>query len=133
MSKKEQTKAHSAEHRHCSATTNQWRRAWSSRLRRRSPHPDVASARSDELIQKTELAVAVAEETAQAEREKALDPIVSPDAAKAKRSIWAAEFSRDRLRAFWSRLWERLNEIERVANTARWKADYDAVEAKRDS
>ena len=86
-----------------------------------------------ELIDEAELAVTVAEETARAEYEKALDPIASPDAAKAKRSIWAAEFNRDRLRAFLSRLWERLDEIETAEKAARWKADYAAIEAKRDA
>lgn len=96
-------------------------------------HPGVASADLDELISKTEEAVAEAAATAQAEREKALDPIASPDAAKAEQSIWAAEFSRDRLRALLSRLWERLDEIEAAEKAARWEADYAAIEAKRDA
>jgi hypothetical protein len=95
-------------------------------------NPDVASAGLDELISKTEEAVAEAAATAQAEREKALDSIASPDTAKAEQSVWAAELRRDRLRSSLVRLWERLNEAERVASTARWKADYDAVKAKRD-
>jgi hypothetical protein len=59
--------------------------------------------------------------------------MVSPDAAKATQSIWAAEFSRDRLRAFFSRLWERLDEIETAEKAARWDADHGAIEAKRDA
>ena len=95
--------------------------------------PEVTSTDLMELIDEAELAVTVAEETARAEYEKALDPIVSPDGAKAKRSIWAAEFNRDRLGAFLSRLRERLDDIETAEKAARWKADYAAIEAKRDA
>ena len=95
--------------------------------------PQVTSTDLMELIDEAELAVTVAEETARAEYEKALDPIVSPDGAKAKQSIWAAEFNRDRLRAFLSRLWERLDDIETAEKAARWKADHAAIEAKRDA
>ena len=95
--------------------------------------PQVTSTDLMELIDETELAVAAAEETARAEYEKALDPIASPDAAKAKQSIWAAEFSRDRLRAFLSRLCRRLDEIETAEKAARWDADYAAIEPKLDA
>lgn len=94
--------------------------------------PHVASADLDELINKAEEAIAEAAATAEAERQKALDPIASPDATKAEQSVWAAEFRRDRLRSSLVRLWERLHEIERVESTARWKADYDTVKVKRD-
>jgi hypothetical protein len=94
--------------------------------------PQVASAGLDELISKTDEAVAEAAATAQAERDKALDLIASPDAAKAEQSVWAAELRRDRLRSSLVRLWERLHEVERVESTARWKADYDAVKTNRD-
>ena len=92
----------------------------------------VASADLNELISKTEEAVAEAAATAQAEREKALDPIASPDAAKAEQSVWAAELRRDRLRSSLVRLWERLHEVERSESATRWKAAYDAVKTKRD-
>ena len=95
--------------------------------------PEVTSTDLMELIDEAELAVTAAEETARAEYEKALDPMVSPDAAKAKQSIWAAEFNRDRLRAFLSRLWERLAEIETAEKATRWDADHGAIEAKRDA
>ena len=94
--------------------------------------PQVASADLDELISKTDEAVAEAAATAQAEREKALDPIASPDAAKAEQSVWAAELRRDRLRSSLVRLWERLHEVERAESATRWKADYDAVKTQRD-
>ena len=91
----------------------------------------VTLADLDELISKTEEAVAEAAATAQAEREKALDPIASPDAAKAEQSAWAAELRRDRLRSSLVRLWERLHEVERVESTGRWKADYEGQDKTR--
>jgi hypothetical protein len=127
MSIKEQTKAMEEE-----VTKQTTAESLEQQIAQALTNPDVASADLDELISKTEEAVAEAAATAQAEREKALDPIASPDAAKAEQSVWAAELRRDRLRSSLVRLWERLNEIERVASTARWKADYDAVKAKRD-
>ena len=90
--------------------------------------PQVTSTDLMELIDEAELAVTAAEETARAEHEKALDPIASPDVVKAKHSIWAAEFNRDRLRAFLSRLYERLDEIETAEKAARWDADYEFAE-----
>jgi hypothetical protein len=95
--------------------------------------PQVASTDLDELISKTEEAVAEAAATAEAEREKALDPVASPDAAKAEQSVWAAELHRDRLRSSLVRLWERLHEIESAESATRWRADYDAVKIKRDA
>ena len=95
--------------------------------------PRVTSTDLMELIDEAELAVTAAEETVRAEHERALDPIASPDVVKAKQSIWAAEFNRDRLRAFLSRLWERLDEIETAEKAARWEADYAAAEAKLDA
>jgi hypothetical protein len=49
--------------------------------------PQVTSTDLMELIDEAELAVTAAEDTVRAEHERALDPIVSPDAAKAKQSI----------------------------------------------
>lgn len=95
-------------------------------------NPDVASAELDELINQAEEATAEAAATAEAERQKALDPIASPDAAKAEQSVWAAEIRRDRWRSSLTRLWGRLHEVERAESGARWEADYNAVKAKRD-
>src|SRR6202044_2102645 len=74
-----------------------------------------------------------AEAKAQAQRERALDPIASPDAAEAERSAWAAELNRDRLRSFLSRLQQRLVEVETAEHAAQWQASYEEVEAKRDA
>ena len=59
---------------------------------------DATSADLATLSADTEAAIIQAEATAEAERAKALDPVVSPDASKAREAMQAAEFSRDRLR-----------------------------------
>jgi hypothetical protein len=53
----------------------------------------ITSAEVMELIAETEAALTMAEQRAEAEREKALNPIASPDASEAERLAWAAELS----------------------------------------
>jgi hypothetical protein len=93
----------------------------------------IGSVELRELIPETEAAHAAAEATAQAEREKALDPVASPDSAKAERSVWAAEFTRDRLRSSLTHLHQRLGEVEAAERQHDWQEDYEAVKAKRDA
>lgn len=66
--------------------------------------PHIASVELMDLMRETKRALAAAEATATAERERAFDPVASPDAAEVERSVWAAEFRRDRLRSFFSQL-----------------------------
>jgi FtsZ-binding cell division protein ZapB len=93
----------------------------------------IASMELRELIPETEAALAAAEAPAQAEREKALDPVASPDSAKAERSVWAAEFRRDRLRSSLTHLRQRLGEVEASERQRDWEEDYKAVGAKVDA
>jgi hypothetical protein len=92
----------------------------------------VASMELRELIPETEAALAAAEATAQAEREKALDPVESPDSAKAEQLVWTAEFRRERLRSSLTHLQQRLGEVEAAERQQNWQEDYEAVKAKRD-
>ena len=64
---------------------------------RRSLTADVASADIAEMIAEVESAITAADEAAEAEREKALDPALYPDPKAAREAIEAAEFARDRL------------------------------------
>jgi predicted transcriptional regulator len=61
---------------------------------------EIASSNLAVLIAETETAIAAADQAAEAEREKALDPALSPDPKAAREAIVAAEFARDRLRTF---------------------------------
>jgi hypothetical protein len=69
----------------------------------------------------TEAALTEAEATAQGEREKALDPVLSADTAEAEKVVWEAEFKRDRLRLSLSRLRQRHDEVQ-AAEHGRGKA-----------
>ena len=93
----------------------------------------TTSAEVMELIAETEAALTAAEAKAQAERERALDPIASPDAAEAERSAWAAELNRDRLHSFCSQLRQRFDEVAATEYAAQWQSTYEDVEARRNA
>jgi hypothetical protein len=96
-------------------------------------NPRVTSVELAELIPGAEAALTAAEATAQAERQKSLDPIVSADTAEAEKAVWAAEFRRDRSGSFLSQLRQRIGEIEAAEHAAHWQAEFEAVKAKRDA
>lgn len=85
------------------------------------------------LIEQMTNAVANAEETAKAEREKALDPIASPDAATSEQAVWAAELKRDRRRSELSRLRLRLDEVRAAEHAAQRQADREEITRRRDA
>jgi hypothetical protein len=84
------------------------------------------------LITEVETAIIAADKAAEAEREKALDPLASPDAAKARAVMEEAAFVRDRLRTVLPRLQERLQQVQAAEYAARWQADFEQVEGQRD-
>jgi hypothetical protein len=92
---------------------------------------NISSVELREMGPETEAALTEAEATAQGEREKALDPVLSADTAEAEKVVWEAEFKRDRLRLSLSRLRQRHDEVQAAERAARGQADYDTVEAKR--
>ena len=67
-----------------------------------------------------------------AEREKALDPLASPDITKARAAMEDAAFTRDRLRTVLPRLQQKFTEVEAAEYAARWDPDFKQVEAERD-
>src|SRR5262245_25293425 len=94
---------------------------------------DIKSSNLATLIAETEAAITTADKTAEEERTKALDPIASPDATKAREAMQAAEFSRDRLRTVLPRLMAKHKEVKEQEHAAAWMADYAAVKVKRDA
>jgi hypothetical protein len=94
---------------------------------------DIKSSDLAKLITETEGAIAAADKAAEEERERALDPIASRDATKARETMQAAEFTRDRLKTVLPRLQKRHNELQELEYYAAWKADFERVEAKRDA
>jgi hypothetical protein len=94
---------------------------------------DIKSSDLAALIVETEAAAAAADEVATKTREQALDPLISPDATKARAAMEAAAFTRDRLRTVLPRLQQRFSEVRAAEEYARWVVDYEQAEAKRDA
>jgi hypothetical protein len=94
---------------------------------------DIASADVEALITETEAAITAADTAAEEERVKALDPISSPDAAKARTAMEDAAFMRDRVRTVLPRLHARLKQVVTAEYAARWEPDFKRVEADRDA
>jgi hypothetical protein len=90
---------------------------------------DIGSSNLAALIAETETAIAAADQAAEAEREKALDPALSPDPKAAREAIEAAEFARDRLRT----LLPWLQELQAQEFLAQWHADYEGLKVVRDT
>lgn len=93
----------------------------------------VPSGEIETLIAETEQAIADAEATAEQEREKALDPIRSPDADAAREAAASAEFRRDRLRTLLPRLQARRERVAAAEYWNQWQAESDALEMIRDA
>jgi predicted transcriptional regulator len=93
---------------------------------------DTTSADLTALIAETEAAIIQVDATANAERTKALDPVLSPDAKAAREAMVAAEFDHERLHTLLPRLEQRLQQVEAAEYAARWQLDFDQVAAKRD-
>jgi hypothetical protein len=94
---------------------------------------NLPSANLALLIAETEGAIADADETAEAERTKALDPALSPDANAAREAMQAAEFARDRLRTVLPRLKERHKQVAAQEYLTEWRADFETVKVERDT
>jgi hypothetical protein len=94
---------------------------------------DITSADLATLISETEAAIAAANATAEAERTKALDLTLSPDATTARETMQAAEFTRDRLRAVLPKLKERLSQVAEREYLAKWHAAYETLKIERDA
>jgi hypothetical protein len=94
---------------------------------------DVKSSDLADLITETESAIATADKTAEEERAKALDPALSPDPKAAREAMQDAEFSRDRLKTLLPRLQARHKQLQAKEYEARWYAELEGVEAKRDA
>jgi hypothetical protein len=94
---------------------------------------DIASADLATLIAETEAAIAEADATATAEREKALDPIASPDLADARAAMDDAQFASRRLKTLLPRLQRRFTKVSDQEAYDRWVSDYERVKAMRDA
>ena len=90
-------------------------------LKRRRPFIREASTHGDQP-----------DKAAEEARTKALDPLASPDAAKARGAMEDAAFIRDRLRNVLPRLQARYREVVAAEDLARWVPEYERTKATRD-
>ena len=71
-----------------------------------------------------------ADNTAEKERTKALDPALSPDPKAARQAIEDAAFTRDRLKTLLPRLETRYREIAEAETLAAWRAEADELKPR---
>jgi hypothetical protein len=90
----------------------------------------IGSEKLGKLITDTEIAIAAAEKAAEAERAKALDPMLSPDPAQARQAMENAEFAVQRLRTLLPRLQQRHRQVAGAEEYAAWAVTFDALKPK---
>jgi hypothetical protein len=93
---------------------------------------EVKSAHLAALIAETEAAIAKADVEARKARERALDPILSPDPVKARAAMEDADFARDRLRNLLPRLRQRFVKVSAQEAYDAWGLEYDRVKPQVD-
>jgi hypothetical protein len=85
----------------------------------------VTSANLAALISELEVGIAEANENAELERAKALDPLVSPDAKAAHEASQAAKFDCERLQALLPRVKQRHQQVANQECYDRWASGFD--------
>jgi len=86
-----------------------------------------------ELLGETEAAIDDADTAAEEARTKALDPLASPDVAKARSAMENAAFIRDRLRNVLPKLQAQFKKVCSQEAYDRWTVDYENVKLSRDA
>ena len=92
---------------------------------------DITSTDLSQLLVEAEAAIAAADNAAEDERAKALDPALSPDPKAARQAMEDVLFMRDRLKTLLPRLQTRYREIADAEALAAWRAEADALQARR--
>ena len=92
---------------------------------------EVSSTDLSRILVEAEAAIAAADETAELERVKALDPMLSPDAKVARQVMEDALFMRDRLKTLLPRLQTKHKEVADAEALAAWMAEANELEERR--
>jgi hypothetical protein len=100
---------------------------------RRARRWAITSANLAALISELEAGVAQANENAERERAKALDPLASPDAKAARETLKAADFACERLQALLPRLKQRYQQVANQECYDRWAAEFDQLGPRYDA
>ena len=91
---------------------------------------DIRSDALAALIVDTEAAIAQAEQAAEAERAKSLDPLRSPDPAVARQAMEDAAFAADRLRTMLPKLQAKYRVVAARETYAEWASTFEALVPK---
>ena len=91
---------------------------------------DITAIELAALITETTAAI---DQTARVDREKALDPMRSPDATAARAAMDDAEFMCNRLQTMLPQLTKRYQEVDAAEALARWEKERDGLEVRRDA
>jgi hypothetical protein len=90
-----------------------------------SNNNNLASADLSNLVTETEAAIIAADQAAEAEHARALDPALSPDPVQARAAMEDAAFSRDRLKTLLPRLKHRYQQVADQETYDSWAAEFD--------
>ena len=85
------------------------------------------------LITEVEAGIVAADQQAEHERERALDPMLSPDLSQARQSMEDAQFAANRLRTLLPRLQTQHKKAADFEYLKQWLADYDVLKMERDA
>ena len=88
---------------------------------------DTSAAALAELLSEVDTAITVTDKSAEEERVRALDPLISPDPKAALAALQEVEFGRDRLKTLQPRLQQHYLEIKRQEELAAWQVDFARV------
>jgi hypothetical protein len=92
-----------------------------------------SAAKLAALAEETEAAIGQAEASAQAERQRALDPVSSPDPRQARAAMEDAAFRSERLRSLLPRLQARYEQVAAAEEREQWKRRYETLKVRRDA
>ena len=93
----------------------------------------VTSAALLELIQETDAALVTADASVEEERERAMDPAISPDAKAARQAMEDAAFAASRLRTLQPRLRKHHERVACAERKRAWVERYDALKPEHDA
>ena len=83
------------------------------------------------LVVEVTAAIDTADQSAITERERALDPSISPNLAEARQKMEDSAFAANRLRTLLPRLQQHYLEVDAAEEVARWRQQYDKIESLR--
>ena len=94
---------------------------------------DLSAAKLAALTDETEVAIRQAEANAEAQRQRSLDPLSSPDPRQARAAMEDAAFRSERLKSLLPRLQARYERVAAAEEREQWKRRYETLKVRRDA